>query len=137
MSAAYESFHVKTACSARRVLVVDDNNDAADLIVELLQIYGFDAISTYDGASALVIADKFIPNVVFCDIGMPGMDGYEVARQMRASPVLTDTHVVALTAMSNESARENVIDAGFHMHLIKPASFEDILLQANFSRPLR
>ncbi|CDG82682.1 response regulator [Janthinobacterium agaricidamnosum] len=111
----------------QRILIVDDNRDAADIIVEFLVMYGHDAKSAYDGEDALRVAASFVPDVVFLDIGMPGINGYQVAASMRATPRFDKTRVVALTAWSDDEARRRVAAAGFHLHLIKPASFDTIL----------
>lgn len=95
--------------------------------MELLQLSGFNAVPVYDGAAAIVLAETFKPDVVFCDIGMSGMDGYDVVHVMRSSCVLKDTKVIALTAWGDDESRAKVIAAGFHAHLVKPANFSDIL----------
>ena len=110
-----------------RVIVVDDNHDAADMIAEFLEFSGCHAIPIYDGSSALHIAAAFTPDIVFCDIGMPRMDGYEVAVRMRSMNSLKNTRLVALTAWGDNVARNKVISSGFDMHLIKPTTFDSIL----------
>lgn len=112
-----------------RVLVVDDNHDAADMIVEFLQISGCDAIPIYDGQSALELAEVFKPEIVFCDLGMPQMDGYQVAAKMRSMDCLRKTKLVALTAWNDAACKTRVIEAGFHVHLSKPAELNSILAQ--------
>lgn len=121
--------------SLRRILVVDDNRDAADILVELFRIYGYDAIATYDGQSALKLAALHKPDVVFCDIGMPEMNGYEVAELMQRMTVLTDTRFVALTAWGDDEASAQIITAGFHFHLVKPATFDAILCHSKLIPP--
>lgn len=111
----------------RRILVVDDNLEAADILVELFQIFGYEAIATYDGNSAVRLAAQYKPDVVFCDIGMPGMDGYEVAEILRCMTALDKTRLVALTAWGDNEACTKVSAAGFHFHLVKPATFDTIL----------
>jgi PAS domain S-box-containing protein len=112
-----------TALASCRVLVVDDNRDAADSLAALLDALGARTETHYDGASALATLDCGTPpDVVVLDIGMPGMDGYEVARQIRrrngaASPVL-----VALTGWGAEADRQRALEAGFDHHLLKPAN---------------
>ena len=110
-----------------RVIVVDDNRDAADMIAEFLELSGCHAIPIYDGSSALHIAAALTPDIVFCDIGMPRMDGYEVAVRMRSMNSLKNTRLVALTAWGDTFARNKVINSGFDMHLIKPTTFDSIL----------
>ena len=116
---------------ANKILVIDDNQDAADITAELLQILGFETMVAYDGVSALGIAQQYQPAVIFCDIGMPEMDGYEVIATLRAMPSLNDTRIVALTAWSDQKTRIKVIAAGFHSHLLKPASLEALLHHAS------
>jgi len=113
----------------RRIMVIDDNRDAADVVAEFLQISGHNAVSTYDGKSALQIAEDFQPDVIFCDLGMPGMDGYTVAKRLRGMFTLARTKLVALTAWGDNDARAKVVASGFDYHLVKPASFDDILGQ--------
>jgi len=112
-----------------RVLVVDDNHDAADMIVAFLELSGCDAIPQYDGRSAVEAAEAFKPEVVFCDIGMPRMDGYEVAAKMRSMDCLSQTRLVALTAWNDAECKAKVMEAGFHCHLAKPAELDSILAQ--------
>jgi PAS domain S-box-containing protein len=104
----------------RRVLVVDDNPDAADSFALLLRLAGQDVRTAYDGPSALARAEEFRPELVFLDIGMPGMDGYELARRLRAHPDLEGVGLVALTGWGQEEDRRRSQEAGFDRHLVKP-----------------
>lgn len=104
----------------RRVLVVDDNPDAADSLALLLGFAGQDVRTTYDGLSALEQAQEFAPEVVLLDIGMPGMDGYEVARRLRNEGGLHQALLVALTGWGQEEDRRRSAEAGFDHHLVKP-----------------
>jgi PAS domain S-box-containing protein len=104
----------------RSVLVVDDNQDAADSLAILLRLAGQDVRSAYDGPAALAQARDFQPAVVFLDIGMPGMDGYEVARRLRQLPGLGGVLLVALTGWAQEEDRRRSTEAGFDHHLVKP-----------------
>jgi PAS domain S-box-containing protein len=103
-----------------RVLVVDDNRDAADSLAMLLRLAGQDVQARYDGLSALAQAQEFRPELVFLDIGMPGMDGYEVARRLRGEPQLEGVILVALTGWGQEEDRRRSAEAGFDHHLVKP-----------------
>jgi PAS domain S-box-containing protein len=105
---------------SRRVLVVDDNRDGADALVELLELWGYEAHAVYDGARALEAARRLRPAVVFLDIGMPGTDGYQVARQLRGDPELRSAALVALTGYGRSEDRERAAEAGFDLHLTKP-----------------
>jgi CheY-like chemotaxis protein/two-component sensor histidine kinase len=104
-----------------RVLVVDDNVDAADSLGALLQMLGAEVLVVHDGKAALDSLDSYRPAVIFLDIGMPSMDGYEVARRMRGRAEARDAKLIALTGWGQERDRLNSREAGFDHHLIKPA----------------
>lgn len=104
----------------RRILVVDDNADAALTIGTLLRAWGHDVHTVFNGPAALEDARSFRPEIVLLDIGMPGMSGYDVAREMRAHPVDPGMIIVALTGYGRESDRERSFEAGFDFHLTKP-----------------
>lgn len=103
------------------VLVVDDNRDAATTLGMLLQLLGCDVATANDGPSALQILKSYHPTVVFLDIGMPGMDGYEVARRIRMMPDSETMTVVALTGWGQQEDRRLSADSGFDHHMLKPA----------------
>ena len=104
----------------RRVLLIDDNIDAAESLAQLLSLSGHDARTAVDGAGGLRAAVEFSPEVVFCDLGLPGMSGYEVAKSLRALPGGRDLVLVALTGYGQPSDREKTAQAGFDAHLVKP-----------------
>jgi CheY-like chemotaxis protein len=104
----------------RRVLAVDDGRDSADTLSRLLQGLGHEVRVAYDGRSACVAAKAFTPHIVLLDIGLPGLDGYEVARRLRAEPSLDGVCLVALTGYGSEADRRKGEEAGFHAHLTKP-----------------
>jgi two-component system OmpR family response regulator len=106
--------------SRLRVLCVDDNRDVADSSVILLQTVGFEAKSCYDGASALAEARIYLPNVLFIDLNMPGMDGDELVARLQGLSLLEPTLFVALTAQNSEEAKMRIEAAGFHHHMVKP-----------------
>ena len=110
-----------------RILVVDDNRDAADLIADFLEIHGHQAKPAYGGEEAIQLAPEFAPDVVLLDLGMPGMDGFAVATEFKRHPKLNRTLVVALTAWGDPATRDRARDAGCDQHLVKPASFDAIL----------
>jgi two-component system CheB/CheR fusion protein len=112
------------AAPRRRVLVVDDNRDAAESLAALLRIQGHDVRVAGDGPKALASAEEDPPEVVFLDLGMPGMDGYEVARRMREGPTLRQAILVALTGWGQDEDRRRTRAAGFDHHLVKPADPE-------------
>ena len=104
----------------RRVLVVDDHPDVADSLALLLRLDGHEVRVAGDGATALGVAAEFQPEVVFLDLGMPGMNGYETARRLREEVGLGGAAVVALTGWGTEADRRRTLDAGFAYHLVKP-----------------
>jgi len=111
---------------ARRVLVVDDNADAAESLATLLELSGHVTRVANDGDEAVRIAHEFHPDIVFLDIGMPGKDGYEVARELRASPHTRQAVLVALTGWGAKDDRARSRRAGFDHHLTKPAGLEAV-----------
>ncbi|MEO5671299.1 MAG: ATP-binding protein [Ramlibacter sp.] len=108
-----------------RVLVVDDNEDAGDSLAEVLRLLGAEVKVARDGAGAIAVAGEFRPQLVLLDIGLPGMDGYETARRLRALP-LGATRLVALTGYGTSRDKRLAGEAGFDDHMVKPASMEDI-----------
>jgi len=106
----------------RRILVVDDNQDSAESLTLLLRAAGHEASLATDGRGALRMAQDLRPEVVFLDIGMPRMNGYEVARRLRQQPWAKRTRLVALTGWGQEEDRRLAHEAGFDDHLVKPAS---------------
>jgi signal transduction histidine kinase/DNA-binding response OmpR family regulator len=115
---------VTTRTNARRVLVVDDNVDAADLVVATLSALGHEAVAAHDGPSALGLASRMRPHLAILDIGLPVMDGYELARRIRQLPELHDMRLVALTGYGSDSDRARSLEAGFDEHLVKPLARE-------------
>ncbi|MGZ8217151.1 response regulator [Methylomagnum sp.] len=109
-----------------RILVVDDNVDSADSMALLLGLDGHDARTAFDGPGALAEAARFLPRVVLLDIGLPGMDGYEVARRMRELPGLRDVLMIAITGYGREDDRARSKEAGFDHHLVKPVDPETL-----------
>jgi CheY-like chemotaxis protein len=109
-----------------RVLVVDDNKDAADSLAMLVKESGHDARAAYDGPSALQAVLEYRPSVVLLDIGLPQMSGYEVAKRIRHQPTLQKVVLVAVTGYGQEADRQTSLEAGFNHHLVKPAAFENV-----------
>jgi signal transduction histidine kinase/ActR/RegA family two-component response regulator len=108
----------------KRVLVVDDNRDAAEMLAEALRQWGCEVRVATDGGAALESAEDRKPDVVLLDIGMPGMDGHEVARRLRAHPRLGDVRLVAVTGYGRELDQQQSRAAGFDLHLTKPVELE-------------
>ena len=115
-----------TASPARRlrILVADDNRDTAQTLAMLLRLDGHDVRAVHDGAEALAIGDAFHPQLLLLDIGMPMLDGYETARQVRGRTWGRNAQLAALTGWGQESDRRKALDAGFQHHLVKPAEPE-------------
>ena len=104
----------------RRVLVVDDNRDAAESLAMILSMSGHEVATAFSGALALERVHAFRPDVVLMDIGMPGMDGYEVARRLRADPATRDLMLVALTGWGQARDKDRALAVGFDRHFTKP-----------------
>ena len=111
------------AAPARRVLVVDDNADAAEGVALVLQFLGVQTHVVNDGAAALAALDSFRPHLVLLDLGMPGLDGYDVARWIRQRDSHAGTRIVALTGWGDSAERARTMEAGFDAHLVKPVDF--------------
>jgi CheY-like chemotaxis protein len=130
-----ESFNA----GARRVLIVDDNEDTAEMLAELLQHEGYVVRYVYDAPSALDVVRDFSPNVILIDIGLPVMNGYELAHRLRNMPELASSTLVALTGYDQEGDRRRALQAGFDEYLVKPLDFSQLwrVLQApeNSSSP--
>jgi signal transduction histidine kinase/two-component SAPR family response regulator len=117
-----------TPRTGRRVLVVDDNVDAARLIADALEAVGHETRAAFDGPAALSIAAGFLPDVVLLDLGLPLMDGFEVARQLRDSSLPgTSPVLVAVTGYGQRSDRERTESAGFQAHVVKPVDVHELV----------
>ena len=111
---------------AGRVLVVDDNVDSAEILATLLRMSGHDVRTAYTGPTALEAAVAHLPDVVLLDIGLPGLNGYEVARRLRQDPQLKGVRLVAMTGYGDEADRQLAQEAGFDRHLVKPVDFPKV-----------
>ena len=107
-----------------RVLVVDDHADAADSMAMLLELWGYPVKTCYGGAAALETAFTYRPRVVLLDVGMPGMDGFEVARRLRDEPGFARTTVIGISGYANESYRRRALAHGFDHYLAKPVELD-------------
>ncbi len=110
----------------RRILVVDDNVDAAEMLGLILGNRGYDVQLAYDGEDALDIATEFDPDLVILDIGLPGLDGYAVARRLRERFKRCDLALVALTGYGQAEDRRRSEEAGFDHHLVKPVTADEL-----------
>jgi CheY-like chemotaxis protein len=108
----------------RRVLVVDDNRDAADTLAKLLELWGHQVRVVHDGPAALEAAALDPPEIVLLDIGLPGMDGYDVVARLREHPATRASRIVALTGFGQEADRRTALAAGFDDHMAKPVNPE-------------
>jgi PAS domain S-box-containing protein len=122
---------------ALRVLVVDDNEDAADLLATSVRLMGHPARVAHDGPTALQIAADFQPQVALLDIGLPVMDGYELARHLRALPGLESIRLIAVTGYSQEADRRHTAAAGFERHLVKPIQLDELQEALNSLRAVQ
>ncbi len=120
---AHESITSLPRC---RILIVDDMKESAQVLANLLDTRGQQVTVVFDGASAIEEAVANCPEIVFIDLGMPGMNGYEVAQCLRARPELSRTVLVALTGYVQEEAHNKAFHAGFDRYLLKPASLRDL-----------
>jgi PAS domain S-box-containing protein len=111
---------MQTPRARRRLLVVDDNRDFANTLAALLETFGHEVRTVYDGRTAVAIAVEYRPDAVLLDIGLPEMNGYEVARELRQVPGLAQVRLVAFTGYGQEEDRRRVREAGFDFHLVKP-----------------
>lgn len=103
-----------------RILIVDDNEDVAYMLVRLLQVKGYLVRTAFDGEEALALVEEFRPAAIFCDVGLPGMRGYRVAKMIRQSG--NDVMLVAITGWARDEDKEESRRAGFDYHLTKPFS---------------
>lgn len=110
-----------------RILLVDDNEDASTSMAELLTLCGYDVRTASDGAKALEAAAQFAPQLVLSDIGLPGMDGYQLAPALRRLAGPRRMVLAAVTGYGQPADRERAITAGFDHHLIKPLEAESLL----------
>ena len=113
--------------SPRRVLLVDDNRDFALSLAALLELEGHDVRTTFEAASAETVAGEFRPDIAFLDLGLPHVNGFELARRLRAQPHTNGTVLVAVTGWGKEEDRQRSREAGFDLHLVKPVEPDQIL----------
>jgi len=118
--------HLPTAHPGRRILIIEDNVDAADSLCEALELGAHEVMVAYNGSEGLVMAREFLPEVVLCDLGLPGMDGFAVARAIRADGELKGAFLVALSGYASPEDMQHAAEAGFQRHLAKPPSIEKL-----------
>lgn len=110
----------------KRILVVDDNVDAAESAAEILRLLGNKVSVVHDGPSAVLAVDAWRPDVVLLDIGLPGIDGYEVAKRVRQSEFGKGIMLVALTGWGQDKDRQRASEAGFDLHWVKPVGLDKL-----------
>lgn len=110
--------------ASKRILVVEDNVDAAQMLELFLKIEGHQVAICHNGIDAFTAAKSFLPNVILLDLGLPGKDGYQIAREIRADDILRDALIIAISGYGQETDRERAREAGFDDHLIKPVDME-------------
>jgi CheY-like chemotaxis protein len=109
-----------------RILVVDDTKDVADALVRLLTVLGYEAIAVYNGARAIDAATDFQPDMAFIDIGMPGLDGYEVVRRIRQQRGHIHVILIALTGWTRAEDIQKAYNSGFDLHVAKPMNLDTL-----------
>jgi signal transduction histidine kinase/CheY-like chemotaxis protein len=127
-TAAISSAHAHPREQQRlgRVLVIEDNQDAAQSLRTALELEGYEVAVTYSGPEGLAHAETFRPDVVLCDVGLPGMDGYQVARRLRSHAQLRSVVLIALTGYAAHHDRQEATAAGFDLHLAKPLKLPEL-----------
>ncbi len=118
---------LRKAAVARRILIADDNHDTVELMEALLGQYGHQLRTAMDGPSALAAYEEFRPDIVFLDIGLPGMDGYQVAKRIRELPSGESITIVAVSGYARHEDRARALESGFSMHLAKPFDVETLV----------
>jgi CheY-like chemotaxis protein/anti-sigma regulatory factor (Ser/Thr protein kinase) len=117
---------IQNAAGGQRIFVVDDNRDAADSLAHLLGLMGAQTSVAYGGREALAAMSADPPDIAFVDIGMPVMDGYELANRIRGTEALAGAVLIALTGWGQATDRERIMAAGFDHHLLKPADIHEL-----------
>jgi CheY-like chemotaxis protein/nitrogen-specific signal transduction histidine kinase len=113
--------------AVRRVLIVEDNRDSADMLAMVLELAGHQVEAAHDGPTGLSLASRLQPDVVLLDIGLPGMSGYDVAREIRRDPKLARALLVAMTGYGQSGDKQRAVETGFDQHLTKPVDPETLL----------
>jgi len=117
----------KSGTKPLKILLVDDNADSVTMTAMLLESFGHTTVTAQDGASALTEARRMVPDLVLLDIGLPGADGYEVARMLRCEPALQATRLIAVTGYGTDADKQKATDAGFDQHLVKPVDLDALM----------
>nr|WP_315400925.1 response regulator [uncultured Duganella sp.] len=118
----------------RRILIIDDNRDAAETLSWLFELNGHAVLTAHGGAEGLRAVEAFSPDVVFLDLGMPGMTGYQVAEELRRMPLAHQPLLIAFTAWDDARSRRRVAESGFDLHVAKTSSVDILLAAAQSER---
>lgn len=127
----------ETACAKPAVLLIEDNEDGREMMATMLDVYGYPVLQSADGLDGVQQALTQLPKVALVDIGLPGIDGYEVARRLRANPETQAMRLIALTGYGLAEDQRRVLEAGFDMHLVKPVDIAQLLGALGEPAPLR
>jgi len=117
------------AVGKQTILLIEDNDDGREMMATMLESFGYPVLQAHDGLEGVRIAGAQLPDVALVDIGLPGIDGYEVARRLRADPHTREIRLIALTGYGLAEDQRRVLDAGFDLHLVKPVELEALLEQ--------
>ena len=131
---------IKTPPKSFRILVVDDNHDSALSQAMMLSIMGHQTRTAHDGESAVACAESFLPEVVLLDIGLPKLNGYEVAQRIREQPWGASMFLIAVTGWGQEEDRQRSTEVGLNVHMVKPvepAALEKILADLAQGEPIQ
>jgi CheY-like chemotaxis protein len=126
-----------------RIMVVEDNQDSAESLSMVLQLWGHEVCVAFDGTTALDLAERFAPDVILSDLGLPGLDGYALARRLREHPAFGGAVLVALSGYGRDEDKRRALDAGFDHHLVKPPDLDALaemlgrVAVASAERPVR
>ena len=115
------------ANARQAVLLIEDNEDGREMMATMLDVYGYPVLQSADGLDGVELATAHLPSVALVDIGLPGIDGYEVARRLRANPATSAMRLIALTGYGLAEDQRRVLEAGFDMHLVKPVDIAQLL----------
>ena len=118
-----------------RILIIEDNTTNLQLMVYLLQAFGHSPLEALDGETGLELIRREVPELVLCDIHLPGMDGFEIARQLKSSPSLSRIPLVAVTALAMVGDRDRILSAGFDGYIAKPITPETFVGQVEAFLP--
>jgi len=117
-----------TPSPSLRILIADDNADAAQSLAMLLRMFGHDVKTALDGESALTLAITYQPQAMVLDIGLPRMNGYDLARKIRTTPEIASSLLIAYSGFGQSDDKQRARDAGFDHHLTKPAAIQDLTI---------